>query len=152
MQRLFVITGINQPSVGVTAVAVEKISDGEYRVGHVENASDDALLVVDQPGTIGLEQIESCVDQRDHVNDLSPWPGRTLFTSRMRALKSAVLVIDEKLSALSYYSEFWYTIAPQMPCDEDQLEKMDAVHEEQVAAFRTSLHASKVMLEVELAA
>jgi len=152
MRKLFVITGINQPSVGVAAVDVEQIEDGKYRVGHVENASDDALLVVDQPGTIGLEQIESCVDQREDVNDLSPWPERTLFTSKKRALKSAVLVIDEKLSALSYYNEFWYTIAPQMPCTDDQLEKMDAVHEDQVEALRTSLHASKMMLEVQLAA
>ncbi len=152
MNRLFAITGINQPSVGVAAVDVEKVEDGKYRVGNVENASDDALLVVDQPGTIGLEQIESCVDQRDDVSDLSPWPERTLFTSKKRALKSAVLVIDEKLSALTYYSEFWYSIAPQMPCNDDQLEKMDTVHEDQVEALRTSLHASRMMLEVQLAA
>ncbi len=152
MNKLFVITGINQPLVGVAAVEVEQVADGKYRVGNVENASDDALLVVDQPGFIGLEQIEPYVDQRDHVDDLCSWPERTLFTSKKRALKSAVLVIDEKLSALTYYSEFWYSLAPQMPFEDDQLDKMDIVHEEQVEAMRTSLHASKMMLEVQLAA
>ena len=152
MNKLFAITGINQPLVGVAAVEVEQVEDGKYRVGSVENASENALLVVDQPGTIGLEQIEPYVDQRDHVDDLCSQPERTLFTSKKRALKSAVLVIDEKLSALTYYSEFWYDIAPQMPFDDDQLDKMDIVHEEQVEAMRTSLHASKMMLEVQLAA
>ena len=146
MERLFVITGLEEPSVDVQAVDIEKVEGGSFRLlPNLSNLSDSALGIVNQPGPLEFADIESHVDWRQDEEELESWPEHTVFASRSRAVKSALSAIEAKLSALNHFSEFYYVIGPRLECD-------DEVFEKEVDAYRTSLQHSRCQLEIQLLA
>tara|TARA_R110001583_G_scaffold112369_1_gene261736 strand:+ start:296 stop:739 length:444 start_codon:yes stop_codon:yes gene_type:complete len=146
VERLFVITGLEHPNVGVQAIDIEKVEGGSFRLlPNVSNPSDNALGIVNQPGPLEFNDIESHVDWRQDEEELTPWPEHTVFASRNRAVKSALSAIEAKLSALNHFAEFYYVIGPRINCD-------DEIFEREVDAYRISLQQSRCQLEIQLLA
>lgn len=148
MSEFFVLTGMDQPMVNVSPLEIEQVGEGEYRIGPVEDAADNALAVVGQLGPLGIDEIEPHIDRREDYEDITPWPERTIFTCKKRALKHALSVVNNKIRALSHFHDFWYSIGAKVP--EEYVDDMDQLVEGEVESYRTSLHASKMMLECQI--
>tara|TARA_Y100001972_G_C7387446_1_gene202523 strand:+ start:38 stop:490 length:453 start_codon:yes stop_codon:yes gene_type:complete len=148
MSKLFVLTGMDQPMVNVSSLEIEQVGEGEYRIGCVEDAADNALAVVGQTGPLGPDDIEPHIDRREDYEDITPWPERTIFTCKTRALKHALSVVNSKIRALSHFHDFWYCIGAKVP--QEYVDDMDQLVEGEVESYRTSLHASKMMLELQI--
>jgi hypothetical protein len=145
VERLFVITGLEEHSVGVQPINIERIEGGGFRLSAVPNPSDSALCIVNQPGTLEFDDIESHVDWRQDEEEVESWPEHTVFASKNRAVKSALSAIEAKLSATNHFAEFYYVIGPRINCD-------DEIFEREVDAYRISLRRSRLQLEIQLLA
>ena len=149
LEKLYVITGMDQPTVGVCPVEVESMGARQYKIGCVNDVHDCALPVIGQPGPLGPEEIDPYVDYRQDLECVTPWPERTIFVDKRRALIHALAVVNVKINCLAHFHEFWYTFGAKVP--QEYVDDMDQLVEGEVESYRVSLHASKTILEVQLA-